>query len=190
MKVSQKVNYFFSAKKKMSPSSHLFWQKCAYVDRAKKAVFCENFETAPFTIHQKTWKSQKNTKTGSIVKGIKRVFPKTHENFMSSYYAYFTNKSHKNSVCSGHKILIYFYRFVMGIKLSFFLIKLLFFAIFDHLFKVIRWWNHWNLTLLQVFVLRSEHKKASKCVKIERAGDICFFLYIFWIKHKKQEIKP
>ena len=161
MKVSQKVN-FFLRKKKSGPSSDFFWQKCAYVDRAKKVIFCEKFETAPFTIHQKSWKSQKNTKTGSIVKGIKRVFPKTYENFTSSYYAYFMNKNQNNSVCSGHKIVFYFYRFVMSIKLSFILVKLLFFATFDHLFKVIRWWNHWNLTLLQVLMLRSKHKNTSK----------------------------
>ena len=36
---------------------------------------------------------------------IKSEFPKKHENFRSSYYAYFTDKYQKNSVCTEQKIL-------------------------------------------------------------------------------------
>lgn len=120
-KLFKKVNYFFSTKKqKCSPSSDCFWQKCAYVDRAKKVIVCQNFETASFTNHQKSWKTQK--------KGRKRVLCEKNEDLTSSHYAYFKNKYLTNSVCSGNKVLIYFYRFAMGIKLSHFLIKLLFFV--------------------------------------------------------------
>ena len=146
MKVSQKVNYLFSTKKtKIGPLIGPFLEKMCVCRSSKKSHFlwkvwnCALYDPP---------KIMKNIKNASIVKGIKRVFPKTNETFTSAYYVCFTNKCSTNSVCSGHKVCIYFYRFVMGINCHFFLIKLLFFAIFDHFLKVIRWWNG---TLLLAF---------------------------------------